>query len=285
MHDFLIDNQILVRVSFFIGALLIFIYWESKSPFRVYYQPKFMRWVRHIGLSFTSKILIRILFPILAIQVAILAAQNDIGIFNSPEFGNIAYWFQVLLSIIFLDFVIYWQHRFMHQWPLLWQMHKVHHIDRFLDVSTGIRFHPLEELLSMVIKFMAIAFIGAPAIAVLIFEVLLNLASLFTHVNVKLSPKLEKKLRYLIVTPDMHRIHHSDFYKETNSNYGFCLSVWDKLFNSYTKYPISGQAKNIWGLEEFQDLKFQSFFNMLLTPFNLKSLQVKRSKKRKLYFS
>jgi sterol desaturase/sphingolipid hydroxylase (fatty acid hydroxylase superfamily) len=190
----------------------------------------------------------------------------------------------VILGIIFMDLVMYFQHRMMHRYPFLWRVHRVHHTDKHIDISTGIRFHPLEEIIIMGMKVLGVAFFGVPALAVFIYEVLLSFAFLYTHLNVRLHLPTEKILRYVIVTPGMHRIHHSDFYKETNSNYGFCFSGWDRLFGSYRKKSLTGERKLLFGLEEYRDEKYQTLENLLLLPFNIKNLKIRARKIRATKF-
>uniref|UniRef100_UPI003083EF6F sterol desaturase family protein n=1 Tax=Petrachloros mirabilis TaxID=2918835 RepID=UPI003083EF6F len=212
-----------------------------------------------------STVLLRILFPLAAVGMAAIAAERGWGLWNQlPMPMGLA----VVLSIVALDLVIYWQHRLFHALPLLWRLHKVHHADQDFDVTTGFRFHPLEILLSMGIKIIAVALLGAPGIAVLIFEVLLNGTALFNHGNVSLPLFLDRWLRWVVVTPDMHRIHHSVVPQETNSNFGFNLPWWDRLLGTYQSQPFRGQQGMVIGLSEYQqDPRVAQLPWMLVLPF------------------
>jgi sterol desaturase/sphingolipid hydroxylase (fatty acid hydroxylase superfamily) len=173
--------------------------------------------------------------------------------------------------VLLLDMVIYWQHRLFHQVPMLWRLHKVHHADLDFDVTTGVRFHPLEILLSMLIKLLAVLLIGPPALAILLFEVLLNGTALFNHANVYIPPSIDRLLRLVVVTPDMHRVHHSSIYVETNSNYGFNLPWWDRMFASYRAQPQDGHTGMHIGLRDIPER--QTLLRLLLLPFRSRGQQ------------
>lgn len=278
-EQWLIDNQIWIRLGFFVFALGVLGLWETYRTWRPWLEDRWQRWGRHLSMVALSQLCIKLVFPVLAVGVAILIEDRKIGILNQVP---IPYVIKVLLGVLALDFTLYWQHRLMHKYTWLWRIHRVHHMDRQLDVTTGVRFHPLEMMFSMAVKIAAVAFFGVNALGVIIYEILLNFASLYTHVNVRLKPKSDHWLRTLIVTPGMHRIHHSDTPRETNSNYGFCLSVWDKVFNSYTNSAKTGEVKIVLGLEEYRAPKYQTFENMLWVPFNVKHLRLRRHKAPKL---
>ncbi len=173
----------------------------------------------------------------------------------------------LVVTVVVMDFCIYWQHRLFHMIPILWRFHKVHHADREVDVTTGVRFHPLEMLMSAFIKASIILMLGAPLWTVIIFETLLNVSALFTHANIRINTKCDRILRWLIVTPDMHRIHHSVIPVETNSNYGFFLSIWDRVFGSYTQDPDKGHRGMTIGLNEYQAQNTESLRWCITLPF------------------
>lgn len=284
MEQWLIQNQVWCRILIFLLIFSILALWESWQPWRPWFILRTTRWLRHLSLTFLSKIAIRLVFPLFLITMALHVQNKGLGLLTH---SHIPYAGQVILGVMGLDLIVYIQHRLFHKYQWLWRIHRVHHIDRHVDVSTGIRFHPFEEMISMGMKMLGVAFFGVPVLAVFLFEVLLNGITLFAHVNVCLKYHVDQKLRLIMVTPGMHRIHHSDYSLETNSNYGFCFSWWDKIFDSYTDIPISGERKLVMGLEEYQDPKYQTLENMLLLPFNLKQLKVRPKKllktKCKLY--
>jgi sterol desaturase/sphingolipid hydroxylase (fatty acid hydroxylase superfamily) len=193
-----------------------------------------------------------------------MAEANGWGLFNVVA---VPAWIAVPLAVILLDLIIYLQHVLFHAVPVLWRLHRMHHADLDFDVTTGVRFHPIEILLSMIIKFGAVAALGTPAVAVLIFEVLLNATSMFSHGNVRIPARLERVLRWLMVTPEMHRVHHSIIPQETNSNFGFNLPWWDRLFGTYRAQPLAGHEDMTIGIEQFRDPAELRFHRMLLQPF------------------
>lgn len=194
-----------------------------------------------------------------------------------PEIRWMPYWVLFILGFIGLDLTMYWQHRILHRVKLFWRLHLMHHTDKKLDASTGVRFHPLEYLFSMGFKMLGIVFFGPPVLAVIVFEIVLNGASMFTHANVKLNPSIEKKLRWLIVTPNMHRIHHSDIPNERDSNFGFFLSCWDRMFRTYTPFSHMGERKLVLGEEQFRGEAAQTFKGMLMQPFFRKAKRKRKS--------
>jgi sterol desaturase/sphingolipid hydroxylase (fatty acid hydroxylase superfamily) len=276
MEMWLVKYQVYIRLGVFAFFFVFLALWEAKRAAWPWLISRRTRWQRHIALSLLSKVIIRIIFPFLAVTTAFIAQNKGIGYFNK---NPLPLWLEIICSMMFLDLVMYLQHRMMHRLSLFWRVHRVHHIDRHLDLSTGLRFHPIEEILTMGFKLLAVSFMGAPVVAVLFYEILLNAMTMFVHMNIHLSSKTDRLLRWLIITPNMHRIHHSDYLKETNSNYGFILSFWDRLFGSYTPMSITGEFKISIGLEDFRDPKFQTFENMLLVPFNLKRLKVRHKKR------
>jgi len=209
-------------------------------------------------------LVLRVAFPLLAVGAAVLASERGLGLFNVVALPVVL---EFALSLLLLDLAIYWQHRILHVIPVLWRMHRVHHSDLAFDATTGVRFHPFEIALSMAIKLALIALLGPPALAVLVFEILLSSGALFTHADFALPARLDRALRWLVVTPSMHRIHHSDRREETDSNYGFHLSLWDRLFRSYREAPRNPEATMTIGLGSFREPREQSLGALLLQPF------------------
>ena len=214
-------------------------------------------------LAVLNTLLLRFLIPIAAVSMAALVAIHDFGLFNILELNS---WLAGLLSFLILDFFIYFQHRLFHKYSLLWRLHRVHHSDTEFDATTGVRFHPLEMILSMCIKIVVVGLLGPPLIAVLVFEVVLSTTSLFNHGNVYIPVIIDRYLRWILVTPDMHRVHHSAKKEETNSNFGFNIPWWDRLFSTYLEQPVMGQEKFKIGLIEFRDLRFVNVMWLLKQP-------------------
>jgi len=209
-------------------------------------------------------VLVRILFPTTAVGLALTAHARGIGLFNVVPLPA---WIGVVASVILLDLAIYFQHVLFHAVPMLWRLHRMHHADLDIDVSTGLRFHPIEILLSMVIKLAVVTALGASAVAVLIFEILLNATSMFNHSNIRIAPQIDRILRWFVVTPDMHRVHHSILRRETNSNFGFNLPWWDRLFGTYRAQPAAGHEAMTIGIEQFRNRRELGLDRMLLQPF------------------
>jgi sterol desaturase/sphingolipid hydroxylase (fatty acid hydroxylase superfamily) len=265
MKDWILQNESTLRVIAFTGVFFVITLWEWLSPKRKRLQSLTARWVNNLALVVINTLLVRLLFPMAAVGIALIVSEQQIGLLNLIEIHPIA---AVTLSVILLDCAIYWQHRLMHTMPLLWRMHRVHHADPEFDVTTGLRFHPLEIIVSMIYKTLIIALLGAPVLAVLIFELLLNAGSLFNHGNINLSAKIDAALRRVIVTPDMHRIHHSTDAIESNRNFGFALSWWDYLFGSYQPTPTETHEKMPIGLDEYREPKHAVFLTGVLSiPF------------------
>jgi len=222
------------------------------------------RLLRNLGLVLIDSLLLRLAFPLLAVGLAVSVEARGGGLL-----GGLAWpaWLEFLLALLLLDLAIYWQHRLFHRIPLFWRLHRVHHSDIAFDVSTGVRFHPLEIAASMGIKLGLVLLLGPAALAVLLFELLLSLGSLFTHSDFALPAALDRRLRWLLVTPSMHRIHHSTWRPETDSNYGFHLSLWDRLFLSYRAAPREPERDMPIGLEQFRGDREQTLPELLLQPF------------------
>jgi sterol desaturase/sphingolipid hydroxylase (fatty acid hydroxylase superfamily) len=259
-----INNPSIYRLIFFFTTIFIFGSLEFFLPRRALELGRRSRWIGNFGISFLSSFLVYISFPIVAITSGEIALRNKWGILNNIEFPFIL---KILVSVIILDFVIYIQHVLSHHLPLFWKLHRMHHTDVDVDMTTAIRFHPFEIMISMCIKIAAILFLGAPPIAVLIFEIMLNSTTIFNHSNIKIGEKLDFFLRLFWVTPDMHKVHHSIITKETNSNFGFALSIWDRLFLTYRKRPKDDIEKMKIGLKNFRSKEDQKFLKLLLQPF------------------
>lgn len=267
MTEFMLVNQMLIRLSVFLVVILIMGIWEIRHPRKMLTQPKGFRWINNLLFTIFNGLLLPFTLPILAVSSAYLTEQHQWGLFNLLNIPEPIEW---LLSMLLLDCLIYWQHRIFHLVPWLWRLHRVHHADQDIDITTGSRFHFIEIWLSMWIKIAAIIIIGISPIAVLLFEIILNASAMFNHSNVYLNLKADTLLRKWIVTPDMHRVHHSVYPQETNSNYGFCLSIWDRWFNSYKEQPKDGHHDMLIGLSLFRQSKEQSIWKMLTQPFREK---------------
>ncbi|MDH5368721.1 MAG: sterol desaturase family protein [Gammaproteobacteria bacterium] len=265
MEDFILANEKYVRMGFFFGMLLLIGLWELVAPKRALTVSKSVRWINNLGLVFFNSFIIRLLFPMAAVGVASLAHQQGWGLFNYVE---TSFWVAVLASVIIMDFVIYIQHVMVHAIPVLWRLHRVHHADLDYDVTTGARFHTIEIILSMLIKFATILLLGPPVVAVIVFEVILNATAMFNHGNISLPKSLDKYLRLFLVTPDMHRVHHSVEDDEANSNFGFSLPWWDRLFGTYRDQPRAGHEGMTIGIHKYREPKQVSWLpGMLALPF------------------
>jgi len=247
-NEWALAHEPTVRLSAFFGMFALMALWETAAPRRARLLPRRVRWLHNIALVVLNSLILRLLFPLAGVGFALLAAGRGWGLLNAFA---LPFWPAFVVSLIAFDFVIYLQHVMFHAVPLLWRLHRVHHADADFDVTTGARFHPIEILLSMLIKFAVIAVLGAPAAAVLVFEVLLNATALFNHANLRLSAALDRVLRWILVTPEMHRIHHSMEVAETNSNFGFNLPWWDRLCGTYrdsARLPQERMAIGVKGL-------------------------------------
>ncbi|MCW8992916.1 MAG: sterol desaturase family protein, partial [Gammaproteobacteria bacterium] len=265
INDWIMQNEVPIRLGFFFGILLLIALWELVAPRRALTVSKALRWSNNLGLVFFNSFLLRLLFPAAAVGMALFASEQGWGIFNYLE---VPFWLAVVASVIVMDFIIYLQHVMVHAVPLLWRLHRVHHADLDYDVTTGTRFHPIEIILSMLIKFATIIVLGPPVVAVVIFEVILNGLAMFNHGNIRLPLGLDRMLRRLIVTPDMHRVHHSVEDDEANSNFGFNLSLWDRLFGTYRDQPRAGHQGMTIGIHKFRTPAEASRFDgLLLMPF------------------
>ncbi|MFC1567574.1 sterol desaturase family protein [Pseudomonadota bacterium] len=257
------SDEAWIRFFLFVGVLAVMGVWEMLAPKRVLTQG-YRRWPGNLGIVVVNGVLVRLIFPAGAIGAALWAAEGGWGLLNLVELpGGVA----LLIAVVLLDLAIYLQHLLVHAVPVLWRLHMVHHADLDIDVTTGLRFHPLEIIFSMLLKIVVVVLLGAPAVAVLVFELTLNGMAMFNHSNVRLPKALDSVIRMLLVTPDMHRVHHSVIRYETNSNFGFNLSIWDRLFGTYTAQPQMGHRHMLIGLEQFQDAPAHRLAWMLRLPF------------------
>ncbi|HAM49803.1 MAG TPA: hypothetical protein DCP92_03600 [Nitrospiraceae bacterium] len=264
MNMFILDNEIVIRLGFFLGFLIIMASWETIAPRRTMSMPRVTRWVNNFLITILNSVAIKFAFPATATMLALDFEMKGYGILNIIKTSSL---FGGLLAVVIFDLAIYTQHVAFHRVPIFWRLHRMHHIDLDIDVTTGARFHTLEILLSMAIKMGIIALIGAPAWSVLTFEILLNATSMFNHGNVLINPSIDHILRLLLVTPDMHRVHHSVIIRETNSNYGFNFPWWDRLFGTYIDQPLRGHDAMTVGLANYRNRKFLTLPWMLAVPF------------------
>jgi len=254
----------LIRLGAFLGIFAIVALWEFAAPRRRAAFIRRARWPHNLALLVLDGVVVRLVAPGAAIAVAIAGEAHGWGLVNALALPA---WLAVPLAIILLDLAIYFQHVTFHAVPALWRLHRVHHTDLDFDVTTGTRFHPVEILISTLIKMAAVAAIGAPAVAVLVFEVLLNATAMFNHANGRMPAWLDRWARLLVVTPDMHRVHHSVAYNETNSNFGFNLPWWDRLFGTYRAQPAAGHEAMTIGVDAFRSPADLRLDRMLLQPF------------------
>lgn len=264
-HEWILENEPIVRLTLFIGVFAVVAAWEVISPRRALTQPKGLRWANNLALTALNSIVLRLLFPAAAVGVALFAQQQGWGLLNHFGLSFIA---AIAITVVAMDFVVWLQHVMVHAIPLLWRLHRVHHADLDYDLTTGARFHTLEIILSMLIKFSTILLLGPPVMAVVIFEVLLNATAMFNHGNISIPKHVDRVLRLFVVTPDMHRVHHSVHAPLTNSNFGFNLPWWDRLFGTYVAQPPEGHLKMEIGLDTFRDPKqVERLPGMLMLPF------------------
>ncbi len=243
------EQEATIRLAVFIGLFALFAGLETLAPRRIRTQPRRTRWVTNWGITILNTITLRALalaLPLLAVGAALDAQAQGWGLMNA--FG-LPLWLAVILTVLIFDFAIWLQHLITHKIPVLWRFHRVHHADRDIDVTTAIRFHPVEIALSMVLKIGLVYLLGPPALGIIVFEIILNGTAIFNHANMRLPLGLDALLRRFLVTPDMHRVHHSDNRAEHDSNYGFALSIWDRLFGTYVAQPARGHDAMTIGLQ------------------------------------
>lgn len=257
-----------VRLGSFVAVLLLMTVWELLAPRRGLTVRKGPRWASNLGLVIVNTLCARVLIPLTAVSAAFVAQSHYWGVLHQVGWPNSV---EVVIAVIALDFAIYLQHVMFHAVPLFWRLHMVHHADLDFDVTTGLRFHTIEILLSGVIKLAAVVVIGPAPAAVVLFEVLLNATSMFNHSNVRMPQRLDRLLRLVVVTPEMHRVHHSIIRQETNSNFGFNLPWWDRLLGTYRSQPRDGHTAMTIGLTELRDeLQVDRLPKMLVLPFRAK---------------
>jgi sterol desaturase/sphingolipid hydroxylase (fatty acid hydroxylase superfamily) len=257
----LIDSENLIRFAVFLAVLLLMMMWELAAPRRARAAPQAIRWFSNLGVSLLDR---GVLQFAVVMGMGVSVKEDGWGLMNwiaLPE------WVALVSSIVILDLVIYLQHRLFHAVPILWRLHRMHHADIELDVSSGIRFHPGEALVSMLIKVVAVILLAPPVMAIVAFEILLNATSLFNHSNMKLALPLDRVLRWFVVTPDMHRVHHSVRQEELNTNFGFNLPWWDRALGTYRDQPKDGHEKMQIGLEQFRSKRDMRLDQMLMQPF------------------
>jgi len=260
----LFEHEPLWRVAVFVVLLALFALWELLAPARRAEIPRVLRWSNNFAMVVLDTLVLRLVFPGLAVGVASIATNNGWGLFPAI---NVSGALAVVAGVLLLDLAIYGQHVLFHNVPVLWRLHRMHHADPHFDVSTALRFHPIEIVLSMAIKMGVVLALGLAPVAVILFEILLSATALFNHSNVRLPGAFEPLVRMVVVTPDMHRVHHSDIRSETDSNYGFCLPWWDRLFGTYTAQPSRGHSGMGIGIGRFGTRRDQWLDRLLIQPF------------------
>ncbi|MFA5354924.1 MAG: sterol desaturase family protein [Thermodesulfovibrionales bacterium] len=264
MNMLVIDNEVIIRLAFFSGILALMALLELLVPRRRLTAPKGVRWLNNLILTFFNSLLLRLVFPVTAVGAAIIAADHSWGALNAL---GVAGWSTGIISMLLLDLTIYAQHFFFHRIRLFWRLHRMHHTDLDIDVTTGARFHPLEIIISMAIKMAVVIALGVPAWAVVVFEVILNGSSMFNHSNIYMGKATDRFMRLLVVTPDMHRLHHSVIIGEQNSNFGFNFPWWDRLFGTYLDQPSAGHEGMTIGLANYRNPRWLRLPWMLALPF------------------
>ncbi len=263
MSETILATEPTLRLAAFLGVLAAMALWEVAAPRRRREIPRLLRWTNNLGVVVIDTILVRLTFPVVAVGLALIAEERGWGLFNVFDLpGGVVF----VASILALDLAIYLQHVMFHAVPALWRLHRMHHADLEFDVTTGLRFHPVEILMSMGIKLAVVAALGPPAVAVLVFEVLLNATAMFNHSNIDIPRPVDRLLRLIVVTPDMHRVHHSVDPVETNSNFGFNLPWWDRLLGTYRAQPAKGHQGMEIGIEQFRTRRDLWLDRMLIQP-------------------
>jgi sterol desaturase/sphingolipid hydroxylase (fatty acid hydroxylase superfamily) len=261
--EVLLANEPWSRLAVFLGVFMVMVLWEVAAPRRAADPARALRWPGNLGILLIDTVVLRLVFPGAAVGFALFIESRDWGL---STLIVLPYWIEIAASALALDLVVYLQHVLFHASPALWRLHRVHHTDLGVDVTTGLRFHPLEILLSLAVKCVAIAALGAPAVAVLIFEVVLNATAMFNHGNVRIPAVIDQWLRLIVVTPDMHRVHHSVVRSETNSNFGFNFPWWDRWLGTYRAQPAAGHTGMTIGIEQFRAVRDLRLDRLLLQP-------------------
>lgn len=263
MPDVLLVNEPLLRIVLLPGLFIALAVWEVAAPRRRQEIPRLLRWTNNLAIVALNALLVRLAFPLIAVGLALHAEELGWGLFHQVEPPG---WLALVLSVLVFDLAIYLQHVVFHAVPALWRLHRMHHADLEFDVTTGLRFHPVEILLSMVIKLAVVVALGPPAVAVLVFELLLTSTAMFNHSNIRMPVGLDRVLRGIVVTPDMHRVHHSIDPSERNSNFGFNLPWWDRLFGTYLAQPGDGHVGMTIGIMQFRTRRDLWIDRMLVQP-------------------
>lgn len=265
-EGFILAHEPLLRLGSFAGVFIAVALWELAAPRRAREVPRAQRWPANLALAALNTLVLRALVPLAAIGMATFAAHKGWGLLNHFDVPT---WALLPLSIVALDLAVWLQHVMFHAVPALWRLHRVHHADLDIDLTTGARFHPIEMVLSALVKLAVVALIGAPVVAVVLFEVVLSATALFSHANINIPPRVERWLRWLVVTPDMHRVHHSVQEHETNTNFGFNLPWWDRLFGTYLDQPHGGHEQMTIGIHGHRDPHdVARLRGMLMLPFH-----------------
>ncbi|RJQ67954.1 MAG: sterol desaturase family protein [Desulfobacteraceae bacterium] len=264
MDSAFLKDERAIRLGAFLAVFIVLTVVEILAPKRALLTSKPRRWFANLSIVALNPLSVFLLFPILPVGLALFAFEHNWGLLNHMALPE---WLKVIAGVVLLDLVVYTQHVLHHAIPALWRLHMMHHADLDIDMTTGLRFHPIEIVISMAIKLSAIAALGVPPLAVLIFEVALNATSMFNHSNINIPLTIDRILRLAVVTPDMHRVHHSVIIRETNSNYGFNLPWWDRLFGTYKSQPAKGHADMAIGLAQFRDPRKLSLLRLLILPF------------------
>lgn len=262
--EFLLQYEPHIRLGAFFLVLLLMAAWEFSRPRRPQALPRSKRWPANLGLVLVDSLTVRFVVPVLAVGTAFAAKENGWGLFNLVSMPGLLSFF---LTILLLDLIVYFQHVISHKIPLLWRLHRVHHSDTEFDVTTALRFHPIEIVFSMILKLAAVVLLGANPAGVLAFEVVLNASAMFNHSNIRMPLRVDQMLRWFIVTPDMHRVHHSIHREETDSNYGFNLPWWDRLFGTYRAQPRDGHDNMTIGLPMLRDSRWTHLYWLIMQPF------------------
>jgi sterol desaturase/sphingolipid hydroxylase (fatty acid hydroxylase superfamily) len=257
------SSEIAIRLGCFFGTFAVVAICEVLAPRRALTTPKASRWFANLVIIALNPLSVRLVFPVLPVGMALLATERQWGLLNNVDFPC---WLEVSIGVIFLDLSVYLQHVLHHAVPALWRLHMVHHADLDYDLTTGLRFHPIEIVVSMGVKLMTVAALGPAALAVLIFEVALNVTSMFNHSNIRIPPRVDRILRLCVVTPDMHRVHHSVIIRETNSNFGFNLPWWDRLLGTYKDQPEKGHEGMTIGISQLRDHERLTLPSLLILP-------------------
>ena len=262
--DFLTAHEQNIRLGVFLSLLIIFAMLEFIIPLAKRRAARLSQWSVNLFITIINTVAMRAILPIFAVGAANYAENENIGLFNLIDIGFLP---TLIFSLLSLDLLIYGQHVMMHRIPLFWRLHRMHHTELGLDVTSAVRFHPIEIIISMLIKMAFVILMGIPAVAVILFEIILNGLALFNHSNIKIPNSIERLMRKIFITPEVHWIHHSEIVNETNSNFGFNLVIWDKIFGTYLDKPTLSYTELRQGLSEFGFEKPLSLFELILSPF------------------